>query len=406
MLRYCLAFACLFIFSCRTTKTGSAENRIGINARVFSLDATILKARKTLITGSDSTLVPAYDYLISEADKALNEGPFTVMEKTVLPPSGDKHDYMSLAPYFWPDPSKKGGLPYTRKDGQTNPEVKDYPDKTNMPRLVKFTYTLALAYYFSGEEKYAQHAAKLLRVWFINDDSKMNPNLNFAQAIKGVNEGRGAGLIDTRHFIKIIDAIGLLQTSQHWTPGDQQSMQNWFRHYLQWMHTSRNGLSELNAKNNHGTWYDAQRLSFALFIDSTPLAKSIISNSMQRLDQQMDANGQFPLELERTMALHYSCFDLQAFFIIAQMSDKLGIDIWHTTTAKGNSIEKGFRQLLPYLTGKQQWPGKQIRDFDYEEDAFPLLFAANQKYQCTECLPAVIKIAGKEGKRLREWLLW
>ena len=244
--------------------------------RVFSIDGRTLVKAKSKISQKDPSILPAYSKLIRDADKALKEGPFSVMEKKHLPPSGDKHDYMSLAPYHWPDSTKKDGLPYIRKDGQTNPEVKDYKDKEYMPKMAELVHTLSLAYFFSGEEVYAQHAAELLQTWFLKPETKMNPNLNYAQAIRGVNEGRGAGLIDSRHFIKIIDAIGLLKKSKHWKDKNQLGMQSWFRSFLVWMHTSKNGLSEKKAENNHGTWYDAQRLSMALFIDSSSLAKEII----------------------------------------------------------------------------------------------------------------------------------
>jgi hypothetical protein len=220
--------------------------------------------------------IAAYKQLIKDADKkALPFGPVSVMEKTGLPPGGDKHDYMSLAPYWWPDPTKPNGLPYVRKDGQTNPEVKEYPDKENMPKLCEYVYTLGLAYYFSEENQYAEHAAKLLKVWFLDPETKMNPNLKYGQAIKGVNEGRGAGLIDTRHWIKLIDGIGLIKNSKYWKKEDQKAMQQWFAEFLNWMQTSKIGIDELNAKNNHGAWYDAQRLSIALYIDSIDLAKKL-----------------------------------------------------------------------------------------------------------------------------------
>lgn len=244
--------------------------------RVFALDADRLMAAKRRVAAADAELTPAYKRLLKEADKGLKYGPVSVMEKNMIPPSGDKHDYMSLAPYFWPDPSKQDGLPYLRKDGQTNPEVKEYKDKEYLPKLCDVVYQLSLAWYFSGNPAYAEHASKLLRVWFLEEATRMNPNLNYAQSIRGVNDGRGAGLIDTRHFVKLIDGIGLLGTSSQWKVADQAGMQQWFADFLQWMQTSKNGRDEMDASNNHGVWYDAQRLSMALFIDSSRLAKEIV----------------------------------------------------------------------------------------------------------------------------------
>ena len=239
--------------------------------KVFSIDAKVLEKNKGRINAKEAMLMPAYKQLLKDADKAMEFGPVSVMGKKNDPPSGDKHDYMSLAPYYWPDPTKANGLPYIRKDGETNPEVKDYKDKEYMPKLCEVVNTLGLAYYFSNDNKYADHAAELLRVWFLDKATRMNPNLNYSQAMKGSNDGRGAGLIDSRHFIKVIDAIGLIEKTKGWTTKDQEGMKQWFSDFLNWMQTSKNGIDEMNAKNNHGDWYDAQRLSMALFILMLPL---------------------------------------------------------------------------------------------------------------------------------------
>jgi len=377
----------------------------GPQPTVYSLDAATLSANKDRIARKDPAVWPAYQQLLKEADEALKKGPYSVMEKKNNPPSGDRHDYMSLAPYFWPDPSKPDGLPYIRKDGQTNPEVADYKDKEYLPRLCELVYTLSTAYYFSGREAYADHAAKLVRVWFLDPATRMNPNLNYAQAIKGQNDGRGAGLIDTRHFVKLIDGIGLLQGSKGWSAADQSSMKSWCAAFLNWMQTSRNGISEMKAENNHGTWYDAQRMALALYIDSTDLARRIAHNVEIRLNSQMDDEGKFPREMERTIALHYNLFDLEAFFTVASMADKLGLDLWHYTGPKGQSLQKGFSFLHPYLTGSRQWAGQQIKDFDFEEGYY-ILARAGSLYGCTDCSAAIDRIAGDKKQSLRLRLLY
>lgn len=374
------------------------------NPNLFVLNAKSLKTNKAGVVNKNEDLLPAYKQLIKDADKALLEGPFSVMEKKNDPPSGDKHDYMSLAPYFWPDSSKANGLPYIRKDGQTNPEVKDYKDKEYMPKLCELVHTLALAYYFSDNEAYAQHASQLLKVWFLDPATKMNPNLNYAQAIKGVNDGRGAGLIDARHFIKLIDAINLLNGSKYWKTEDQKGMKQWFSDFLHWMQTSPNGIDEMDAENNHGTWYDALRLSMALYADSTDLAKKIIENAKGRLDKQMDAEGKFPKEMERTIALHYNVFDLDAFFLIAAMGENLNIDMWNYQSPSGKSLKKGFDFLFPYITNQKEWIGQQIKEFPLEE-GYGLLVAAAQKYNCKNCKDYIKQLEGDKAKRLRLNLL-
>jgi hypothetical protein len=274
-----------------------------------------------------------------------------------------------------------------------------------MPKLCELVHTLSLAYYFSEEDKYAEHAAKILRVWYLDADTRMNPNLNFAQAIKGVNTGRGAGMIDARHFMKVIDAIGLLQASKSWTAKDQQGMKDWFAAFLNWAQISPIGKDEMDARNNHGTYYDALRLSIALFIDSSSLAKTIVASATKRLDSQMDAEGKFPLEMERTIALHYNVFNLEAFFMIASMAEKTGFDLWNYTGTSGASLKKGFNFLYPYITNNKEWTGQQIKPYPFEE-GYPLLMMAESKFACKDCREKVVKLAGAESGKLREHLLY
>jgi hypothetical protein len=401
-MRLLFSFLAVLVLGCSTTKGNGTPAQ---EPRVFVLSGDVLKKNKARVNSKDASILPAYKKLLRDADKALNEGPFSVMEKKNDPPSGDKHDYMSLAPYHWPDPTKPDGLPYIRKDGQTNPEVKEYKDKEYMPRLCELVQTLALAYYFSDEDKYAEHAAKLLRVWYLDPQTKMNPNLNFGQAIKGVNTGRGAGLIDARHFVKVIDAIGLLQASKRWSAGDQQGMKNWFAAFLDWMQTSPIGKDEMKAKNNHGTYYDALRLSMALFIDSTGLARQIVDNASKRLDSQMDAEGKFPLEMERTIALHYNVFNLEAFMMIASMAEKMGVNLWSYTSPSGASLKKGFTFLQPFITGEKEWTGQQIKAYPFEE-GYPLLMVGEKKFNCNDCRTKVMKLAGENAVKLKENLLY
>ncbi len=392
----------LILLSCQSTKViGQRSGKLNL----FALNAKALESNKAAVYNKDESVMPAYKQLIKDADKALKFGPVSVMEKTNTPPSGDKHDYMSLAPYFWPDSSKPNGLPYIRKDGQTNPEVKDYKDKDYQPKLCEHVQSLALAYYFSENEVYAEHATKLLRVWFLDAETKMNPNLNYGQAIKGVNEGRGAGLIDTRHYVKLVDAIGLLKSSKSWKTADQKEMQQWFAEFLNWMQTSKIGMDEMRAKNNHGAWYDVQRLALSLFIDSMDLAKKIVINAAGRLDYQMDENSFFPAEMERTISLHYTAFVMNAFFHIAQMAEKTGIDFWNLTTPSGKSLQKAFTVLKPYFADEKNWEGQQIKAYDYE-DGYMLMMEAYKHYKCKDCEQAVERLADDKAPRLRIKLLY
>lgn len=399
-MKYLLFASLLFL-----TILANANGTPAQTPSVYILNGDVLSKKKAAINTKNAMLMPAYKKLLKDADKALLEGPFSVMEKKNNPPGGDKHDYMSLAPYFWPDPSKPDGLPYMRKDGQTNPEVKEYKDKEYLPKLSAMMETLSLAYYFSGDEKYAAHAAKLLEVWFLNADTKMNPNMNFSQAIKGQNTGRGAGLIDARNFLRIIDGIGLLKDSKSWTAADQKGTEKWFADFLAWMQTSPIGQDELDAPNNHGAYYDVLRLAIASFTANKAAAKGIIENAKKRLDSQMDAEGKFPKEMERTIALHYNIFCLHAFFMIASMAEKQGVDFWHYTSPSGATLKKAFDYFHPYLTKEKEWTGQQINPFDFGE-GYPILLTAADKFNCKNCRDEVAKLEGTEAPKLRANLMY
>src|SRR5580658_4604197 len=188
---------------------------------------------------------PALDALVQQADRELKAGPFSVMHKKLTPSSGDKHDYMSVGPYWWPDPSKPNGLPYIRHDGVINPNRNSADnDNEELKKMFGAVSTLALAYRETGAEKYGEHAGELLRSWFLDPATKMNPNLNFGQAVPGVNEGRGIGIIDTAGLVELTRGLPWLEKSKSWTAADREGMKQWFAKYLDWLQTSKNGREE------------------------------------------------------------------------------------------------------------------------------------------------------------------
>ena len=364
--------------------------------RVFVKDKEALIINKVKIKSGDKNLIPAYDKLMKDADKLLSIKPTSVMEKKQTPPSGDMHDYMSLAIYFWPDPSKSDGLPYIRKDGQINPEVDDYKDKSNMIWMTRNVEVLALAYYFSDDNKYADKAAQLLQTWFLNPETKMNPNLNFAQAVKGKNDGRGIGIIESRILTSVVDAVGMINHSSSWSKKDQSGMEKWFNDFTQWLMTSKNGIEEFKAKNNHGVWYDEQKLSFALFIGNNEIALNTLNSLKSRLEMQMDTTGFFPAEMERTISLHYMAFMLEPLFNVANMAVSIKEDFWNYTSTSGRSIKKTFEVMKPYLAKEKEWFGQQIKPFEFEDNATPLLAQGFYKYNCKDCSDAIKNILGEE----------
>ena len=359
---------------------GAAVAQSGAKPATFLMDAGLLQANKAAIRNGNPVLQTAKKNLLATADKLLTQPAHSVVEKSKTPPGGDKHDYISVGPYWWPDSTKPGGLPYIRKDGQINPERSAVKDETYMKQLCRNVPTLALAYYLSDDEKYARKAADLLRVWFLNPDTRMNPNLKYGQAIPGITEGRGIGLIDTRVLANLVDGVQLLRSSTAWTQADQVALQGWVRPYLDWMLTSAIGKDEEDEHNNHGTYYDYQTVALALFVNDTSLAKQILTQkTMARIQSQLKPDGSQPHELARTLSWNYSIMNLGGFFGLAHMAETVGVDLWNYETPDGKSIKKAYQWLVPYGTKQQPWTHQQIKAIHYEDFAL-LSVIAQAKY--------------------------
>jgi len=348
--------------------------------RVFLLDARQLQATKQRIQSGDKTLDPAIGKLERDAQKALASGPFSVVTKDATPPSGDRHDYMSQAPYFWPDPKSANGLPYIRRDGERNPEINKITDHRSLDQIESSVETLALAYYFKGDEAYAAKAAQLLRAFFLDTATRMNPNLQYAQFIPGVNTGRGIGLIETRGLTQIVDAIGLLAGAKALTEADRRGLEDWYAKFLQWMLESKNGRDEAAAKNNHGTYYDLQVTSYALFLGKTDLARSILETARtKRIALQIEPDGRQPLELARTRAWSYSVGNLDGLMLLARLGESVGVDLWDYRTTDGRSIRKALDFLIPFAVAGKKWSYQQLGEWP-PQMLFPLMRRAAVKY--------------------------
>ena len=329
--------------------------------RLFQSSGRDLAQVKARLTTGDKLLAAAAAELRAQADRELRTEPLTVIHKPQAPPSGDKHDYVSMAPYFWPDPAKPHGLPYIRRDGRVNPEREHY-DAPLLRKMASAVHTLALAYYLTGDDRYAAHAAKLLRVWFLDADTRMNPNLNFAQFVRGVNQGRGIGIIDSVALLQVVDAAGLLDGVRAWTPADQAALQAWFKAYLHWLRTSKNGQEEAAARNNHGSWYDVQVATFALFVggEDDAVRRLLEAAKTKRIAVQIEPDGRQPLELRRTKSFDYSQVNLRALFALATLGERVGVDLWRFETPDGRSLRKALDWLIPFATGERPWPHEQI----------------------------------------------
>ena len=315
----------------------------------------------------------AYQALQAEADKLLDVQPLSVMMKEKVPASGNKHDYMSQARYYWPDPTKPDGLPYVSRDGESNPELNKL-DRNRLGATAGRVTTLALAWYFSGEEKYAQKATELIRVWFFDKDTRMNPNLEYAQMIPGHNGGKGRcyGVLDSYSFVEMLDAVKLLEQSKSFTAKDSKQLQAWFGKLLNWILTSPQGQEESRQANNHSTAYDAQVIAIALYTGNLKVAREIINAvPAKRIFTQIEPDGRQPHELRRTLAFGYSQYNLTHLLDIFCMAEKIGIRIDNATSPDGRNFYRAMDFLAQY-TGKdvKEWPYQQISEWDYKQQEF------------------------------------
>jgi Alginate lyase len=362
--------------------------------QVFILESENLMKAKNRLQSNDPAVVPVFNKLIREADRALTSETLSVVQKELNPPSGNKHDYMSIAPYWWPNPNTPNGLPYVRRDGEVNPERDQTSDRKRLDNMVRAVKTLSLGYFFTGQEKYAVQATKLLGVWFLESATKMNPNLRYAQAIPGRNNGRGAGIIETHNLPELIDAVGMLHDSKSWEQGNQRALQDWFNAYLTWLLESPEGRAEAKAQNNHGSWYDVQVASYALFTGKNELAKKVLTEfPTKRITKQIAPDGRQPRELERTQAWNYSLFNLEALFDAASIADKLGMNLWNYETQDKRGIRKTLDWLLPFAIGAKKWSYQQISTWQPEKLA-PFLRRAALQYREMAYENALTKLSG------------
>ena len=335
-----------------------------------------------------------------EADKAMKQSPLSVMDKHATPPSGDKHDYMSLAPYFWPNPATANHLPYVRRDGQHNPQASSIEDHANLFRMEDAVHALALGYFFTGDVVYAKRASLLLHVWFLDPATRMNPGLKYAQAVLGVNEGRGTGILDARGLADVVDALALLAGSGSWTATDDAAMHTWFDAYFNWLTTSSNGRNEAAAKNNHGSWYDEQAEAIALYLGKTQFARELAETAKtKRIALQIQADGQQPLEEVRTKSFGYCVFNLQALMRLASMAQTVGVDMWSYRAEDGASIRLALDYLLPFADKQEKWSHEDIEGMSPDSLQAPLLMAALH-YRDAAYEAAAIKMKGKDDAKI------
>jgi hypothetical protein len=340
-----------------------------MNRREFCVVAGVV-ATTNVAWGKAMVDVAAVDRerILRAADSYLNEKPITVTAAHSPRSAGGLHDFYSEGDYWWPDPKNPGG-PYIRRDGETNPE-NFTAHREAMVRLSLQVPALAAAWRITREgaarKKYAAKVSEHLRAWFVDEATKMNPNLEFAQAISGVNKGRGIGIIDTVHLVEVARSAELLEQGGALDAATAAGVRAWFAAYVEWMTTSKNGAEERDAKNNHGSCWVMQVAEFATYTRNEKWISWCRDRFRTKLvPEQIAADGSLPLELARTKPYSYALFDMDILSTICQILSKPGDNLWAFTTADGRGMKKAIAYMVPFIADKKTWPLKP--DVEYFE---------------------------------------
>jgi len=346
--------------------TGSAEALGGI-----TLDA-LDKAGLALSKASPAGLADLAGKLVSDADAAMQRGPFSVVDKTTLPPGGDKHDYWHPAPYWHPNPDAANGLPYVRKDGIRVPGTVMYEpdseryDRTRLQHLFDDSFILAAAWRATGQTAYIEKAAGHLRHWFIDPATRMAPHLKFAQVKPGHGQNRGSasGVIEMKDLYYYLDAVRLMTTAGVLSTADQAAFRGWLMDYARWLIGSDQGRNERRAHNNHGLYYDLQAGAVGAYLGERALVFRSLRDARGRIEHHFAPDGSQPHELTRTTTAHYCCFNFQGWANLATLAETWGVDLWTYETPDGRGLRKGAEWLLAQADAP--WAYEQIDEFDEE----------------------------------------
>lgn len=326
----------------------------------------------------DVRLDELYKRVLRDADKVLYEPNPTVVDKGVTPPSGDKHDYISMGRYWWPNPDTEDGLPYVRRDGESNPELKQF-DRERLGGFASMLRTLSYGYLLSENPDYARKIVSMLKTWFLSKKSLMNPNMTYAQMVPGRNGGlgRAEGLLDTYSLLAAVDAAVIVEREGYLSKKDATALRQWFSNYVEWMQTSDSGREEFEAKNNHGVAYDVQLAVFAHYAGLEDVSRAIVEGFAQRrLEPQIEADGSQPFELRRTTAFGYSTFNLTHLLDMCMVARALNIDLY---CAADSAIDRAIGFLIPFMGNRANFPYKQIKDWQkVEQDLAEQLLRASR----------------------------
>ncbi|WP_298790110.1 alginate lyase family protein [uncultured Allomuricauda sp.] len=336
---------------------------------------------KAGLAAGNPHLVAALKEIVKNANFALEQPVVNVVDEGALPPSGDPHDYYSYSPYWWPNPEDPNG-PYIWRDGEINPD-RNTSDISRIEAMVNRVTSLVPAWYFTGDERYAESAVKQLRAWFLNPATKMNPNVKFGQKRRGHNYNSPSGVLEAWRMRWVIDCAILLESFPGWTEENANALRSWFSQFATWMVESPTGIEESMQPNNHGSWYNAQLILYALYGENFDLARKQLDDMPARIFSQVFIDGRQPQELIRTRSLDYSMYNARALITVARLGRHLDYDLFAYRSLEGRSIRLAVDYMTPFIFGEKEWPIMQIRPHS-NESAAELYWNAAKGFQDIE----------------------
>ena len=295
--------------------------------------------------------------ILRAANQYLSEQPITITASSSPRSAGGLHDFFSEADYWWPDPKNPAG-PYIQRDGMSNPD-NFVAHRRALMRLSVQVPALVAAWKLTKDKRYLHQATLHLLAWFVDERTRMNPNLQYAQAIHGITTGRGTGIIDTIHLVEVARAIEVMEPADALSADDLAKIKHWFADYLQWMTTGKNGTDERDARNNHTTCWVMQVAAFAHLVgDQKLLAYCRERFKTVIVPNQIAVNGSFPEELRRTKPYGYELFNLEAMATVCRILSTSQDDLFSFQTADGRGFRRAVEYMAPFIADKESWPLK------------------------------------------------
>ena len=322
--------------------------------------STVTYTYEELLAHKDSVPEAALARLKKTADEILEKPTLKVIDIKLPRPSGNPHDYVSIAPYRWPNPDTPDGLPWIPRDGYVNPATRTGIGPGGVYSRI---HTLALAAFYFGDNGYSEYANRQLYDWFINPETKMNPHARYAQALPGINEGRPSGLIDFSSSFRLFDGLGVLDSLGLLDKEINEGVKAWFVEFVNWILTDEYGLTIHNGIGNHCSWLEANLLVSAIYTERPQLVKKICSTAYWRIVKKfIEPDGSQPEELHRTKCMGYTYYGLWPLHIIGSIAERLGYtEYWSVDEERGNCVlRQAVDFIYPYVKNPESFPYQEL----------------------------------------------